>query len=159
VSDPARIELNLGAEEIARLIPHRAPLALVSRVVAFSPTGPTLWAERAVAVDEPVFAGHFPGQAIWPGAYTIEGLAQCAALLLAWSARSVPESLTAPAPSASPLLASVEIKLIKPVHAGDRIDYEVEVTHRVGELVRLRVAARVAGREVARGSLTVASSG
>ena len=166
------LPLQLGPNAIARIIPHRAPLALVSAVSAYSSAGPMLWANRVVDASEPVLAGHFPGRPLWPGAYTIEGLAQCAALVLAlarWereadSASAFEARLAAlgsgdssvSASGGGGLLAAVEVKLTRPVQVGDRLDYEVEVTHAIGELVRLRVEASVAGRSVARGTLTVA---
>ena len=171
----SRLAIDLGPAAIARLIPHRAPLALVDKVTGYLSTGPALWAQRSISPKEPVLIGHFPGHAIWPGAYTIEGLAQCGALALALSRRerasTTSEAFVAglagldasPAPErvepdrqAAGLLASVDIKLLQPVGAGARLDYEVEVTHAVGELIRLRALATVAGREVARGTLTVA---
>lgn len=49
------------------------------------------------------------------------------------------------------LSAAVDVKLIAPVFAGQRIDYLVTLTHTLDRLLRFDVRAEVAGREVARG--------
>lgn len=69
--------LRLGPDVIAQLIPHRRPLAMVDGVLAYRHApAPTLWACRYISANEEIFAGHFPGFALWPGVYTIEGLGQ-----------------------------------------------------------------------------------
>jgi 3-hydroxyacyl-[acyl-carrier-protein] dehydratase len=72
----------LGPQAVQLLLRQRAPLLLVDRVTdwAFEPV-PFLRAERQVAADEDVFRGHFPGEPIWPGIFTIEGLGQSSQLL------------------------------------------------------------------------------
>jgi len=81
--------LRLGADVVASLLPHRPPFLLVDRVDDFDPAPqPTLRARRAVSVNEPVFAGHFPGMMLWPGVYTIEGMGQACQLLVTWLAVS-----------------------------------------------------------------------
>lgn len=74
--------LDLGTDIIHQLLPHRAPLALVDRVLGyrFEPT-PALRATKHISANEPVFSGHFPGFHLWPGVYTIEGMGQTCALL------------------------------------------------------------------------------
>ena len=45
------------------------------------------------------------------------------------------------------------VKLFRPVFAGQRLDYSVEITRRVGEVKHCEVEASVDGQPVARGSL------
>ena len=81
--------LRLGADAVAALLPHRAPFLMVDRVDDFDAAPrPTLRARRAISVNEPVFAGHFPGMMLWPGVYTIEGMGQACQLLVTWLAVS-----------------------------------------------------------------------
>jgi 3-hydroxyacyl-[acyl-carrier-protein] dehydratase len=69
--------LELGADVLQLLLPHRRPLLMVDEVQAFTRTPRLLVrASRQVSSNEPVFAGHFPGLHLWPGVYTIEGLGQ-----------------------------------------------------------------------------------
>jgi 3-hydroxyacyl-[acyl-carrier-protein] dehydratase len=71
---------GFGYDEITRLLPHRSPLLLVDRVTELE-VGREIRAIKAISSLDPVFAGHFPGQPIFPGVYMIEGLAQTSALL------------------------------------------------------------------------------
>ena len=166
--------LTLDAEGVRRLLPHRPPLLLVDGVEAISTEPPALRAFKRVTVDEPVFAGHFPGRAIWPGVYSIEGLAQTCGLLGALLAApsSWAESSDAPEAAASParqrengiapaltgaaVLAAADVKLKLPVFAGQRLDYLVVLTHTVDTVFRFDVEAAVGGQVAAKGTLTLA---
>lgn len=74
--------LKLGADGVQRLLPHRRPFLFVDAIdaIAIGPR-PSLRARKLVSSNEPVFDGHFPGHALWPGVYTIEGLGQATNLL------------------------------------------------------------------------------
>jgi len=81
IKDEQRLEL--GADVVQRLLPHRRPLLMVDRVHGFERgERPTLWASRRISANEPVFEGHFPGLHLWPGIYTQEGLGQTCLLLV-----------------------------------------------------------------------------
>jgi len=78
-----RIKLDLGTEILTRLLPHRRPMLMVDRVVSWTDTPrPTVEAYRNVSGNDPVFEGHFPGFAVWPGCLTSEGMGQTAAIML-----------------------------------------------------------------------------
>ncbi len=49
--------------------------------------------------------------------------------------------------------AAVDVKLLRPVFAGQRIDYEVTLTHRLEGLLRFDVHAAVGGHPVAKGTM------
>jgi len=53
-------------------------------------------------------------------------------------------------------LASVDVKLTRPVLAGHRLDYRVVWTHSIGTVHRFSVEALVGGRTAARGTLLLA---
>jgi len=71
---------ELNVHEIQELIPHRYPMLLVDRVLDFEP-GKTLHAIKNVTFNEPVFMGHFPELAIFPGVLILESLAQATGIL------------------------------------------------------------------------------
>ena len=72
---------GFGPDVIQRILPHRQPFLMVDRVDAFTVEPASLHACRHITGNESVFAGHFPGLSLWPGVYTIEGLAQACQLL------------------------------------------------------------------------------
>lgn len=65
---------------ILRLLPHRFPMLLIDRVVALEKDR-SIHAVKAVSVNEPFFAGHFPSRPIMPGVLIVEALAQAAGVL------------------------------------------------------------------------------
>lgn len=67
--------------EIMGSIPHRYPLLLLDRVVELQPEKKIV-ALKNVSINEPYFAGHFPGIPIMPGVLIIEAMAQAGAVLL-----------------------------------------------------------------------------
>lgn len=145
---------TLGRVEIERLLPQRSPILLVDRVIAVGEgPPPILTAAFEVRGDEPILAGHFPGRPLWPGSYTIEGLAQACALFgglkaLSAATESVPVSGMA-------MVAAVKVKLLHPVIPPATLTYRVAHTHVVGEMHRFAVEASVGRTLVAQGTLDV----
>jgi 3-hydroxyacyl-[acyl-carrier-protein] dehydratase len=75
---------KLDAEQIKKVLPHRAPMLLVERledIVPFeSATG-----YKAVSINEPWFLGHFPERAVMPGVLIVEAMAQTSGALVVHS--------------------------------------------------------------------------
>lgn len=71
---------TMTVEEIQKLIPHRYPMLLVDRVVDYE-AGKSLHAIKNVSINEPIFTGHFPDLAIFPGVLILEALAQATGIL------------------------------------------------------------------------------
>ena len=71
--------LQLNSNEIAEILPHRYPFALVDRIVDGEPG---VWARgiKCVSVNEMHFCGHFPQQHLMPGVLILEALAQVGAV-------------------------------------------------------------------------------
>ena len=67
-------------EQIVDLLPHRYPFLLVDRIIEMKDDESCIGLKN-VTINEPFFAGHFPGRPIMPGALVIEGMAQTAAAL------------------------------------------------------------------------------
>ncbi len=72
--------LPLEVETIKACIPHRAPFLFLDRVLELVP-GKSLTAVKTILEGDPILAGHFPGDPIFPGVLMIEGLAQASAVL------------------------------------------------------------------------------
>jgi 3-hydroxyacyl-[acyl-carrier-protein] dehydratase len=66
--------------EIKSYLPHRYPLLLVDRVLAYE-ENKSITAIKNVTVNEEFFNGHFPHKPVMPGVLMIEAMAQTAALL------------------------------------------------------------------------------
>lgn len=83
-NDPPRA---LNAAQIAEILPHRYPFALVDKITDYQPG---VWARgvKCVTLNEPFFQGHFPGQPVMPGVLILEALAQTGAVV----ALSLPEN-------------------------------------------------------------------
>lgn len=72
---------TLTADEIAAILPHRYPFALVDRILDFEP-GQWAMGRKCVSIDEPFFCGHFPQMHVMPGVLVIEALAQVGAVAI-----------------------------------------------------------------------------
>lgn len=84
------------------LLPHRAPLLLVDRIVAFD-SGVGAKAELYIRGDEFWCAAHFPGYPVMPGVLLVEAMAQVAAI-----AEGAAGQAGADAAGTLPLLAAVK---------------------------------------------------
>ena len=73
--------MQYNSNEIAQIIPHRYPFALVDRIVDGEEGK---WAKgiKCVTVNEPFFQGHFPQYHVMPGVLILEALAQVGAVAL-----------------------------------------------------------------------------
>ena len=71
---------KMEIREILDYLPHRFPFLLIDRVTALE-EGKSIVAIKNVAINEPFFQGHFPGNPVMPGVMILEALAQAAAIL------------------------------------------------------------------------------
>jgi len=70
----------LDVRRVMAALPHRFPMLLVDRVEELIPDR-RIVATKAVTINEPYFAGHFPDRPIMPGVLIVEALAQAAGVL------------------------------------------------------------------------------
>ena len=126
-------------EWILSVLPHRYPFLLVDRVLEVEP-GKRIVALKNVTINEPFFAGHFPGRPVVPGVLLVEGMAQAGGLLLLGDVPDRASKLV--------LFAGIEAaKFRRPVVPGDQIRYEIEV-------LRLRSTyCKLAGKVMVDGQL------
>ena len=90
MAEPRTVRENansLTSEDIAAILPHRYPFALVDRILDYEP-GQWAIGRKCVTRNEEFFCGHFPGQPVMPGVLILEALAQTGAV----AALSLPEN-------------------------------------------------------------------
>lgn len=73
--------MKLDCEAVKKIIPHRDPMLLVSTVEELEP-GVRITTTFHVDPEREIFKGHFPGEPVLPGVYTVECMAQAADILL-----------------------------------------------------------------------------
>jgi 3-hydroxyacyl-[acyl-carrier-protein] dehydratase len=78
--DSAAAPITRDIRQVMAALPHRYPMLLVDRVAELV-IDERITAIKAVSINEPFFAGHFPGRPIMPGVLIVEALAQAAGVL------------------------------------------------------------------------------
>lgn len=73
--------MKLDHEQVMGIIPHRDPMLLIDEVSDLVP-GEYIDASFWVDPAREIFKGHFPGDPVLPGVYTVEATAQAADILL-----------------------------------------------------------------------------
>jgi 3-hydroxyacyl-[acyl-carrier-protein] dehydratase len=136
------VDLPVGAERIAGILPHRYPFLLVDRVIELEP-GKRIVALKNVTTNEPFFQGHFPGHPVMPGVLIVEALAQASGLLIGLSE-------TGERGDRLFYLAKVDnARFNRPVYPGDQLRLEVQLKRLIRGMGIFITRALVDGQEVA----------
>ena len=114
-----RKKINLDIDAIMKIMPHRYPFLLVDRIIDLEPNKKVV-ALKNVSINEPFFAGHFPGHPIMPGVLIIEAMAQAGGVLLL---NTVPD----PENKLVYFIGIDGVRFRKPVKPGDQLRFEVEM--------------------------------
>lgn len=135
----------LTAAQIQQIIPHRYPFLLVDRIIELE-EGKRAVGLKAVTIDEPFFAGHFPGYPVMPGVLIAEALAQVGAVAV----------LRAPGLDGKiPFLAGLDgFKFRRQVTPGDLLRLDVTLSRVRPSAGRGHGTATVEGEVVAEGDIT-----
>ncbi len=132
------METLLDSRAIQAILPHRHPFLLVDRVTELVPRE-RIVALKQVTVNEPFFAGHFPGAPVMPGVLIIEAMAQAGAILALREFEDRGEKL--------PLFTKIrEATFRQPVVPGDTLILEVTALRTGSRVQRMRGEAKVEGR-------------
>jgi 3-hydroxyacyl-[acyl-carrier-protein] dehydratase len=124
-------------EEILNAIPHRPPFLFVDRSVALTAT--KIRTTKEIKPDEPVFAGHYPGQPIMPGALICESIFQTGAILLSKMMGGMGGGI--------PVLTRINNAKFKSiVRPGSTLDIEAELVEKVSNAYFMKGKASVAGK-------------
>jgi len=141
---PGKITLDING--VLHLLPHRFPFLLIDRVIDLEPTK-RIVAIKNVTINEPFFAGHFPGAPVMPGVLVVEAMAQAGGVLLLMEVEDRDSKLI--------LFTGIDgARFRRPVVPGDQLRIVVEVKAWRGNAGRMLGTAHVGDKLAAEAYVT-----
>ena len=137
---PATLE-TIDIQRLFELLPHRYPFLMVDRIVEVDGARSAVGI-KSVTINEPHFAGHFPGRPIMPGVLLVEGLAQTAGAICI-------NALKARRPTVVYFMTIDQCKFRRPVVPGDVVEYHVKMLRNRGMVWKYSGEVRVGEHKVA----------
>jgi 3-hydroxyacyl-[acyl-carrier-protein] dehydratase len=139
--------MSVDIRGVMAALPHRFPMLLVDRVEELV-VDQRIRAIKAVTINEPFFAGHFPGRPIMPGVLIVEALAQAAGVLAV-------ESLGLAGSGKLVYFMAIDgAKFRTPVEPGCLLSLEVEFVQKRSSVCKFAGKALVDGKVAAEANFT-----
>ncbi len=135
---------SLDINQIQAILPHRPPFLLIDRVLE---TDFELYVEavKNVTVNEPFFAGPFPGAPIMPGVLIVEAGVQAAGIIVMGNPVSKGKI---------PFFMSLEkVKFRKPVVPGDQLHIRIDAVRIRESSGKAKAVVKVNGTVVTEATL------
>jgi len=139
----------IDVREIMKIMPHRYPFLLVDRIESLK-EGEEIVGIKNVTINEPFFAGHFPGNPIMPGVLIIEAMAQVGGVL---AFHSSPKEW---AGSLVYFMGIDKVRFRKPVVPGDQLRLKLTTIRQKQRVFKMRGEAYVEDTLVAEAELMAA---
>lgn len=137
---------TLDINDIQRILPHRYPFLLIDRVTEIE-RKQRIVALKNVTINEPFFAGHFPGFPIMPGVLQVEAMAQAGGALLLTEVEDRDDKLM--------VFAGIErARFRRPVVPGDQLRIEVKVVNWRRSAVKMEASVYVDGKVASEATIT-----
>jgi UDP-3-O-[3-hydroxymyristoyl] N-acetylglucosamine deacetylase / 3-hydroxyacyl-[acyl-carrier-protein] dehydratase len=127
-------------EGIMKVLPHRYPFLLVDRIIELE-ENKRIVGIKNVTINEPFFAGHFPGHPVMPGVLIVEAMAQVGGMLLMGSVKDANTKVVY-------FMSLDKVKFRRPVKPGDQIRFELDVIQIRGMVCKMRGVGKVDGEVV-----------
>ena len=139
--DDATALASLDIQAIYELLPHRYPFLMIDRVVDIDGDDSAIGIKN-VTVNEPYFAGHFPGKPVMPGVLLVEGMAQTAGAICILKRGTE-------TPNVVYFMTIDNAKFRRPVVPGDTVEYHVRKVRNRTNIWKFNAEAIVGGTKVA----------
>jgi beta-hydroxyacyl-ACP dehydratase FabZ len=143
------VSVMIDVREIMQIMPHRYPFLLVDRIESLK-EGEEIVGIKNVTINEPFFAGHFPGNPIMPGVLIIEAMAQVGGIL---AFHSSPKEW---AGSLVYFMGIDKVRFRKPVVPGDQLRLKLTTIRQKQRVFKMRGEAYVEDTLVAEAELLAA---
>jgi len=143
------VSVMIDVREIMKIMPHRYPFLLVDRIESLK-EGEEIVGIKNVTINEPFFAGHFPGNPIMPGVLIIEAMAQVGGVL---AFHSSPKEW---AGSLVYFMGIDKVRFRKPVVPGDQLRLKLTTIRQKQKVFKMRGEAYVEDTLVAEAELMAA---
>jgi UDP-3-O-[3-hydroxymyristoyl] N-acetylglucosamine deacetylase/3-hydroxyacyl-[acyl-carrier-protein] dehydratase len=128
----------MNVEEIMKILPHRYPFLMVDRITKIE--GNRIVGVKNVTMNEYYFQGHFPGHPIMPGVLQLEAMAQVAGILMLKKLENMGKIAY--------FMSAENVKWRAPVHPGDVLVIDIELTKARGKLGKAKGVCSVNGATV-----------
>ena len=136
-------------EYVKSILPHRDPMLLVDTVEELEP-GKSAVTTFYIDPDREIFKGHFPGDPVFPGVYTLEAMGQAADVLVLSTEKYAGKT---------PLFLGLNTaRFFKKILPGDTVEVRVEIVSEREEkaIVTCAAEAFVRGEKAASCELALA---
>ena len=130
---------TISIQGIMDLLPHRYPILLVDRILDYEP-GQWIRGVKNITMGDPIFQGHFPSRAVFPGVLMVEAMAQTGGCLVLLALPDWKDKLMY-------FMSIDKVKFRRPVVPGDQLVMTVEMISCKGRICKLRGTATVDGQK------------